>query len=140
MKKIILIIFGSVSLGIGAIAAIIPLLPSFPFLLLAAICYAKGSERINAWYKETKLYKNNLESYVKGEGMTRKAKFRIMTIVTLTMTFGFVMMSKVPVGRIILVFVWLGHVAYFVFGVKNLDEIKMKEVNLVEVNLEESNR
>lgn len=118
VKKIVLIVVGCLSLGIGAVAAAIPLLPSFPFLLLAAICFAKGSERLNAWFKSTKLYKNNLESYVKGEGMTKAAKIRIMLMITIFFTFGFIMMKAVVVGRIVLVIVWLFHILYFVFKVK----------------------
>jgi len=129
MKKTILIIVGSFFLVLGTIATVIPLLPSFPFLLIAAISFANGSERINAWYKETKLYKNNIESYVKGHGMTRKTKLRVMTVVTLTMAVGFIMMSSIPIGRIILTFVWLVHIMYFVFGVKKFEEINMKEPN-----------
>ena len=39
-------------------------------------------------------------------------------IVTATMSFGFIMISRVPVGRIVLTLVWLFHIAYFVFFVK----------------------
>ncbi len=55
-----------------------------------------------------------------GEGMPRKAKIRIMLLVTALMAFGFAMMGAVPVGRIILFFVWLFHMIYFVFVVKTL--------------------
>ena len=124
IKKVIFVCIGCVMLGIGAVGAVIPLLPSFPFLLVAAICFANSSERLHNWFIHTKLYKKNLESYVKGKGMTKKAKFRIITVVTLTMAFGFIMMSKVPVGRIILAIVWVCHIIYFIFGVKTItDEV-----------------
>lgn len=120
LKKIGYIILGCIGLGIGAIGAVLPLLPAFPFLLLAAFCFAKSSERLHAWFINTKLYKNNLESYVKGEGMTRRTKIRIMITVTLLMSFGFYMMDAVPVGRIVLACVWVFHVLYFAFGVKTI--------------------
>ena len=41
-------------------------------------------------------------------------------MVTAVMGFGFIMMSKVPVARIILASVWVGHVLYFIFGVKTI--------------------
>ena len=122
IKKAIFICIGCVMLGIGAVGAVIPLLPSFPFLLVAAICFANSSEKLHNWFIHTKLYKKNLESYVKGKGMTKKAKLRIITVVTLTMAFGFIMMSKVPVGRIILAVVWLCHIIYFIFGVKTISD------------------
>lgn len=120
IKKGIYIAVGCIGVGLGAIGAVVPLLPAFPFLLLAAICFGKSSERLHTWFIGTKLYKNNLESYVQGRGMTWKTKIRIMIIVTLTMSVGFIMMSNVPVGRIILACVWLFHIFYFCFGIKTL--------------------
>ena len=121
-KKILFIVLGCIGLGLGAVGAVVPLLPAFPFLLLAAYSFARSSERLHSWFKNTKLYKNNLESYVKGKGMTKRTKVRIMITVTVLMTFGFVMMHQVPVGRIVLAAVWLFHIFYFVFGVKTLKE------------------
>ena len=59
---------------LGAIGAVLPLLPAFPFLLLATVCYAKSSERLHNWFINTKLYKNNLESFVQGNGMSWPVK------------------------------------------------------------------
>lgn len=120
IKKILLIILGCIGLGLGAVGAVLPLMPAFPFLLLAAFCFAKSSEKLNNWFIGTKLYKNNLENYIKGKGMTWKTKIRIMIMVTLLMSIGFIMMNRVPVGRIILAGVWLFHIIYFVFGVKTI--------------------
>ena len=124
VKKILYIILGCIGLGIGAVGSVVPLLPSFPFLLLAAFCFAKSSEKLHNWFINTKLYKNNLESYVQRRGMTKATKIRIICTVTLLMGFGFLMMSKVPVGRIILSLVWVFHIVYFMFGVKTLEEDK----------------
>lgn len=121
-KKILFIVLGCIGLGLGAVGAVVPLLPAFPFLLLAAYSFARSSERLHSWFINTKLYKNNLESYVKGKGMTKRTKVRIMITVTVLMTFGFVMMHQVPVGRIVLAAVWLFHIFYFAFGVKTLKE------------------
>lgn len=120
IKKAVYIVIGCISVGLGALGAVLPLLPAFPFLLLAAICFGKSSEKLHTWFVGTKLYKKNLESYVQGKGMTWKTKIRIMLIVTLMMAVGFIMMSRVPVGRIILAVVWLFHVFYFCFGVKTM--------------------
>lgn len=120
IKKIVYIVIGCIGLGVGAVGAVVPLLPAFPFLLLAAICFGKSSERLHTWFVGTKLYKNNLESYVQGKGMTWTTKIRIMIIVTITMAVGFIMMSRVPVGRIILACVWVFHIIYFCFGIKTL--------------------
>lgn len=120
IKKIVYIIVGCIGVGLGAIGAVLPMLPAFPFLMLAAFCFGRSSERLNNWFVNTKLYKDNLESFVQGKGMTWKTKIRIMITVTLLMSIGFVMMSRVPVGRIILACVWLFHILYFLFGIKTL--------------------
>lgn len=122
IKKILYVILGCIGLALGAVGAVLPLLPAFPFLLLAAFCFAKSSEKLHRWFTGTKLYKNNLESYVKGQGMTWKTKIRIMITVTVLMSIGFIMMHAVPVGRIVLACVWVFHILYFVFRVKAIKQ------------------
>ncbi len=120
IKKIIYLSIGCIGLALGAVGAMVPLLPAFPFLLIAALGFGKSSERLDTWFKNTKLYKNNLETYVKRQGMTVKTKIRVMITVTALMTIGFIMMSAVPIGRIVLFFVWLFHILYFTFKVKTI--------------------
>lgn len=120
LKKILYIILGCVGLGIGAVGAVVPMLPAFPFLLLAAFCFARSSEKLHTWFIGTKLYKDNLEDYVAGRGMTKKTKVRIMVTVTLLMSVGFIMMDAVPVGRMVLAGVWVFHMVYFLFGVRTI--------------------
>ncbi len=121
MKKALFLALGCLGLGLGALGAALPMLPAFPFLVLAAFAFAKSSPRLHKWFVGTRLYKENLESFVRGRGMTVKTKLRAITAVTVTMGFGFVMMNNVPVGRIILSVLWLFHLLYFLFGVKTLD-------------------
>ena len=122
IKKLLYVILGCIGLALGAVGAVLPLLPAFPFLLLAAFCFAKSSEKLHRWFTGTKLYKNNLESYIKGQGMTWKTKIRIMITVTVLMSIGFIMMHAVPVGRIVLACVWVFHILYFVFRVKTIKQ------------------
>ncbi len=120
MKRIILIIVGCLGVGLGAVGAVLPVMPAFPFLLLAAVCFAKSSERLDRWFRGTKLYKNDLESFVKGQGMTRRTKIKVMITVTLLMSVGFVVMfsRQIYVPCMILGGVWLFHIVYFLFFVK----------------------
>ena len=120
IKKVLYVILGCIGVGMGAVGAVLPLLPSFPFLLLAAFCFARSSEKLNNWFINTRLYKENLESYVQGKGMTRKTKIKIMVTVTILMSIGFIMMDAVPVGRIVLGCVWVFHILYFCLGVRTI--------------------
>ena len=93
IKKIFWICLGCVGVGLGAVGAVVPMLPAFPFLMLATFSFARSSERLHTWFIGTKLYKNNLEDFVAGRGMTWKTKIRIMITVTLLMSVGFIMMG-----------------------------------------------
>lgn len=116
--RLIFIIVGFITLGLGAVGVVLPILPTTPFLLVSAVCFAKSSERLNQWFRGTKLYQNNLETFVRGQGMTKEAKLRIMGTVTLLMVIGFIAMKNVPVGRICLTVVWVAHVIAFCFFIK----------------------
>ena len=120
MKKIIYMVVGSISLGLGTAGTVLPILPTVPFLLLAAYCFARSSKKLHDWFVCTKLYQDNLESYVKGQGMTKATKIRIMVTVTVLMSIGFAMMHAVILGRIVLAGVWIFHIIYFTFGVKTI--------------------
>ena len=118
MKKILYILIGCISLGLGIIGVILPILPTVPFMLLAAFCFARSSERLDGWFKNTKLYReNNMKN-----GMTKQAKIRIMCSVTILMSIGFIMMGLkgIVIGNIVLLIVWIFHMAYFTFGVKTV--------------------
>ncbi len=124
MKKAFYIVLGLIGVGLGALGAALPFLPAFPFLLLAAFCFGKSSEKLDTWFKNTKLYKKNLESYVKGQGMTNKAKVRVVSMVSALMLVGFIIMLVKDVPKaalVVLALVWVFHILYFAFGVKKYE-------------------
>lgn len=122
VRKALLVALGCAGLALGAVGAVVPLLPAFPFLMLAAFCFAKSSERLHTWFTGTALYKTlykkNLESYVAGRGMDWPTKVRVMVTVTALMSIGFVMMRAMRVGQVVLACVWVFHILYFCLGVK----------------------
>jgi uncharacterized membrane protein YbaN (DUF454 family) len=122
MKKMLYIILGCAGVGMGAVGAVVPMLPAFPFLMLAAFCFARSSEKLHNWFVGTKLYKDNLADFVAGKGMTKKTKIRIMMTVTALMSIGFLMMGLkgIVTGCIVLGCVWVFHLVYFIFGIKTI--------------------
>lgn len=64
--------------------------------------------------------------------MTVKNKLTIMGTATAVMAVGFLMMSRVPVGRICLAVVWVFHVIYFTFAVKTIRGEKEKCSGMIE--------
>ena len=91
-------------------------------VMLAAFCFARSSERVDRWFKGTKLYQENLKDFAAGKGMTAKTKVRIMVTVTLLMTVALVAMGVkgIVAGCVVLGFVWAFHMVYFIWFVKTI--------------------
>lgn len=124
IKKIIFIVLGCITLGLGCVGIVLPILPTVPFFLATVFFFANSSQKLHDWFVGTKMYKKHLESFVKKEGMLVQTKAAIIISVTILMAIGFILMGKVPVGRIILAIVWVCHIIYFVFGVKTIHKPK----------------
>ena len=124
IKRIAFIVLGCLSLALAVLGVLLPILPTVPFLALAAFCFAKSSDQLNNWLITTKFYQNNLADFKAGKGMAVKTKVRILVTVTLAIAVGLIamLMKGIIVGSIVLVIVWLGHIYYFGFKVKTIEE------------------
>lgn len=112
LTKILWIVIGFISMGIGMIGVVFPVLPTTPFLLLTSFCLAKGSERFHRWFTKTKLYQKHLDSFVKNRAMTLKTKFCILLPVSGMLLFALVAMGNIY-GRIFIVFLLVFKYVYF---------------------------
>lgn len=79
---------GVVFTGCGLVGVILPLLPTVPFLLLAAFCFSKGSERFHQWFIATNIYKKHLEAFQKNAAMPLKTKLVLLFISSLMLMIG----------------------------------------------------
>jgi len=122
IKRLLYLVTGILAGVLGTIGIFLPILPTVPLYLLAAFCFARSSEKLHTWFTGTRLYRENLESYAQGQGMTRRTKVRIMATTTVVMTAGFLMMDQLLAARVLLACVWLFHVLYFGFRVKTIPE------------------
>ncbi|WP_418751475.1 YbaN family protein [Frisingicoccus sp.] len=129
LKRLFFLILGCISLGVGCIGIVLPVLPTVPFFLLTVFCFANSSQKLHDWFVGTKLYKKNLESFVQKRGMTVRTKVGIILPVTLVMGIGFFMMwnKALTIPCLILAIVWICHIVYFLFGVKTLSGTEQTE-------------
>ena len=119
VKRALWVVGGCVFFGLAAAGAALPVLPTVPFLLLSAACFSRGSRRMDAWFKSTSLYRNHLEGYMRGQGMTWGTKLRIMAIATAMMGLsGAVFLRGVLIAQVALVVLWVAMVVTFVFVIK----------------------
>lgn len=118
--KIVYLILGLLSLGLGVVGIYLPILPTTPLLLLAAFCFARSSKKLDTWFKGTDMYKKYLSHYIEKKGMTKKTKTKLLVIVTVVMCIGIYFSPMIP--KIIMCVVLVGHYIYFGFMVKTLKE------------------
>lgn len=85
LKRLLLVLVGSLSFGIGSIGALIPVLPTTPFLLLAAFCFARSSQRFDTWLQSTKIYQFYAADYVATKSIPRRKKWTILTNIYILM-------------------------------------------------------
>ena len=97
VKSRLFIAAGSISLGIGIVGVVVPLLPTTPFLLLAAYCYSKGSRRLHNRLLSNKIVGNYLRNYLEGKAMSLKAKILSISLlwVVIGCTAAFIVDSQI---------------------------------------------
>lgn len=110
--KLLWLMIGIVSMVLGAIGVVLPVLPTTPFLLLASFCFAKGSDRFHKWFIGAKLYKKHLESFVTSRSMTLKTKLCILLPASAMLILAMLAMSNIY-GRVFIVFLIIFKYIYF---------------------------
>lgn len=128
IKKILLVTVGLISVGLGIIGVILPIIPTTPFLLLASGCFVKGSDRFDQWFKGTKLYKKHLETFVESKKMTLKQKITILAVADAMLLIPFITVNNLHM-RIFLIVLVLGKFYYFFFRIETIKVKEEKAIN-----------
>ncbi|KMT23205.1 YbaN family protein [Clostridium cylindrosporum] len=118
-KKIIYVTVGIISLILGFIGIVLPILPTTPFLLLSSFCFVRGSEKINIWFKGSKIYKKHLEEFIREKSMTLKRKIIILIFADTMIIVSMLLVNK-PVVTLILLLVIIVKLYYFIFKIKTI--------------------
>lgn len=85
-NNILLIILGTLCVVLGTLGIFLPVLPTTPFLLLAAIYYGRSSKRFYHWLMNNRLFGEYIRNYRKGKGIPLKQK--VITVLLLWLTIG----------------------------------------------------
>ena len=83
LKRTILLVCGTIACALGLIGIVVPVLPTTPFLLLAAFLFSRSSERLDAWLRSTKAYHTYVVPFKEsggifaGERLNQRSRDRI---------------------------------------------------------------
>jgi uncharacterized membrane protein YbaN (DUF454 family) len=108
------VIGGGLCVGLAVLGVILPLLPTTPFLLLAAALYFRGSKRMYHWLLNNRHFGHIVRDYRSGQGIPRRAKVYAIALVWLTIGATATFAISAPWARLMLVAVALGVTLYLV--------------------------
>jgi hypothetical protein len=121
IKKGLLVTLGTLFLAIGVFGIFIPLLPTTPFLLLAAACYIRGSKKFYDWLIKNRWLGEYIKNYQDGKGVPFKVKIITITVLWLTIIISTIIYVSNLIIQIILIFIAIGVTAHII-KIKTLDE------------------
>ena len=107
-KKRLLALCGLLALGLGAIGIFLPLLPTTPFLLLAAACFFRSSPRLYSWLINHKWFGHYIKQYREHRAISRQAKLVTLVLLWGTLAFSSLVALDSIWGRILLLAVGIG--------------------------------
>ena len=119
VRKMIYVIVGCISLLLGTIGILLPVLPTVPFLILTSYCFARGSSRFDTWFKSSKIYIKYLESFVTNKSMTLKQKIYTSTFADIMIAFPLIILDNLYI-KLFLIAVVIFKYYYFIFKVKTI--------------------
>lgn len=96
-------IAGTICLVLGAIGIVLPILPTTPFLLAAAACYYKSSDRMHSWLLNNKWFGEYIRNYTEGKGLPMKTKIIALSLLWITIVFSivFILQRLLPIQLIL---------------------------------------
>lgn len=110
--RMVLIAAGCLCTALGVLGIFLPLLPTVPLLLLAAACFARGSERCYRWLVDHRHLGPMVRSYLHGHGIPRRARWTAIGLVWLTIPLT-VALAAIPLWvKVLLIGIGLGITAY----------------------------
>ena len=117
----LLIIAGTFFVVLGIIGIALPILPTTPFLMIAAACYAKGSKRFYNWLVNNRLLGRYIKNYLENKGISMKAKIISISLLWATIIFSITFIIQTLLIRIILIIVAI-IITYHIISIKKIEK------------------
>ena len=95
-------IAGTITLVLGAVGIVLPVLPTTPFLLLALACYLRSSERMTSWMLNNRYFGKYIRNYTEGKGIPLKTKLFALAILWTAIVYSAVFVIPLLVAQIIM--------------------------------------
>ncbi len=102
-------------MGLGILGIFLPLLPTTPFLLIAAACYIRSSERSYNWLINNKWLGNYIKNYLEGKGVPLKVKVLSISLLWITIGSSVVFVVHIFLIRVILILIAIGVTIHILF-------------------------
>ncbi len=106
LKARVYLAAGFLFVGLGVAGIPLPLLPTTPFLLVAAYCFARGSKKWHEWLVTHRVLGIYIAAFRERRGLTRGQKVRAAIVVTLTLLITAIF-SPLLVGKLLAGFIWV---------------------------------
>jgi uncharacterized membrane protein YbaN (DUF454 family) len=120
IKHILLIILGWLFIILGVIGAVLPILPTTPFLILALACFAESSPRFHRMLLNNKWFGPALAQWEQTKTIRRKIKYKVMLLIIATFGISiFVLSGRAGLQLMLVVFCLM--VLFFVWRIKESD-------------------
>ena len=112
MVRIVYLALGMVSLLMGAVGVVLPLLPTVPFMLLAAFFFARSSPRLEAWLVQHPRFGHHIQAWRTHRAISRKGKGAALACFAASAVLGIVLLPPwwelVPLGAALIGGCWIG--------------------------------
>ena len=128
IKKFLLTLFGLLFVALGIVGAVLPILPTTPFLLLALACFANSSPRFHQMLLNNRYFGAILQQWETSRSITRRTKLKAMLMIVFTFAVSIgilhgrlqLQLGLLALGCILLVFIW-----------------RLKEVSAIKVHVDD---
>ena len=109
MLRALLMVAATICLCLGALGIFLPILPTTPFLLLAAACYLRSSERMHKWLLNNRWFGEYIKNYQAGLGIPLKTKIIAITILWVAIIYStFFVVDEILIAQIVLLAIATG--------------------------------